>query len=829
MLDGVDQRRMSVDRELSPLTREKLGQFMTPAPIARFMASLFAPPSGEIVLLDPGAGIGMLTSAFVEQALLQTGLRSITVHAYEIDPVMRRRLEATLQECHAFCAQGGIKFRWQIYDEDFIEAGVALVRNEHTLFGAPPQRFTHCIMNPPYRKINSHSNTRIQLQQIGIETSNLYTGFLAVASHLLTADGELVAIVPRSFCNGVYFRSFRTFFLHEMSFRHIHVFETRDQAFRDNEVLQENIIIHAVKNQHRLPVVITSSVRAELDDLTQREAPYAEVVKPGDSNLFINIAVSKADRLVIERLSVFTSTLAELGVTVSTGPVVDFRLRSDLRQNPTQDTFPLIYPGHLRHHAVHWPKLDGSKPNAIAASVKTQPWLMPNEWYVLIRRFSAKEEKRRIVASVYDPGRVPGKMVGFENHLNVLHRKGSGLSPELARGLALYLNSTLIDLHFRQFSGHTQVNANDLRTLQYPNEATLTRWGSLFKDAFPNQQTIDALLEAEISTMGVTYSTTDPVDAQRKIEEALVILDELGMPKAQRNERSALTLLALFALKPGDKWEKASAPLMGITPIMDFVRDYSAKTYAPNTRETFRRQTMHQFVQAGIAVMNPDEPDRPVNSPKWVYQVTSEVLGLVRSFQRADWRTKVESHLKEHGSLAERYARAREMSKIPLTIHGKAFTLSPGAHSELIAKIIYEFGPRFAPGAEVLYIGDTGAKTIHLDVDTMASLGLSFDVHGKFPDVVLFHRAMNWLYLIEAVTSHGPVDSERHLELADLFADSTAGLVFVTAFPDRRSLGRYASEISWETEVWVADHPEHLIHYNGENFLGPHKGGGVGE
>ncbi|MBE2236376.1 MAG: Eco57I restriction-modification methylase domain-containing protein, partial [Caldilineaceae bacterium] len=499
MLDNVEQRRLRTDRELSPLTRGKLGQFMTPAPIARFMTSLFTPLSGEIVLLDPGAGIGMLTSAFVEQALCQAGLKSITVHAYEVDPMMRRRLETTMQECHACCEQAGVKFRWQIHTEDFIEAGVELVRNEQTLFGTPSPRFTHCIMNPPYRKINSNSSTRTQLQQIGIETSNLYTGFLAVAVHLLAQSGELVAIVPRSFCNGVYFRSFRTFFLHEMSLRHLHVFERRDQAFKDNEVLQENIIVCAAKEKQRAPVVITSSARAELDDLMQREASYDEVVEPNDRNLFINIAVSKADRLVIERLSVFTAMLAELGVTVSTGPVVDFRLRSDLRQNPAHDTFPLIYPGHLRHHAVHWPKPGASKPNAIAVSPQSLPWLMPNEWYVLIRRFSSKEEKRRIVASVYDPARVPGKMVGFENHLNVLHVNGNGLSPDLARGLAVYLNSTLIDLYFRQFSGHTQVNANDLRTLRYPDQATLTRWGRLFKDEFPNQQTVDALLAAEIS------------------------------------------------------------------------------------------------------------------------------------------------------------------------------------------------------------------------------------------------------------------------------------------------------------------------------------------
>jgi adenine-specific DNA-methyltransferase len=684
ILEGVDQRRISADRELLPATRSELGQFMTPAAIAQFMASLFAPIAGEVALLDPGAGIGTLTSAFVERAVVERGSLSIDVHTYEVDQVMRRYLSATLSECEAACRHADIRFGWQIHADDFINAGVDLLRDEHTLFASAPQQFTHCIMNPPYRKINSNSSTRAQLQQIGIETSNLYTGFLAVAVKLLAPGGELVAIVPRSFCNGVYFRAFRTFFLGEMSLRHIHVFDARDEAFKDNAVLQENIIIYAVKTGDRPSVVLTSSTGGDLEDRTHHEVNYDQVVKQDDADQLITIAVNPADNLVIERLSVFTRTLDELGVTVSTGPVVDFRLQDDLRASPEPGAFPLIYPVHLRYNTIYWPKLGGSKPNAIAASQQSPTWLMPNAWYVLVRRFSAKEEKRRIVASVYDPGRVPGEKVGFENHLNVFHMRGAGMPPDLVRGLAIYLNSTLVDLYFRQFSGHTQVNANDLRTLRYPDTVTLLRWGGLFSGAFPTQREIDALLEAETSAMSTIYNTNNPVEMQQKIEEALIILNELGMPRSQRNERSALTLLALLALKPGDQWAQASAPLMGITPIMDFIRDHFAKSYAPNTRETIRRQTMHQFVQAGIAVMNPDDPGRPINSPRWVYQISQEVLDLVRGFRHSDWQASVKRHLKEHGTLAERYARAREMLKVPLTIQDREFTLSPGVHSKLI-------------------------------------------------------------------------------------------------------------------------------------------------
>ncbi|NJN83847.1 MAG: restriction endonuclease [Caldilineaceae bacterium] len=309
---------------------------------------------------------------------------------------------------------------------------------------------------------------------------------------------------------------------------------------------------------------------------------------------------------------------------------------------------------------------------------------------------------------------------------------------------------------------------------------------------------------------------------QQRIQEALAILTELGLPKAQRNERSALTLLALMDIKPSDAWSDATNPFIGITPIMNFVRDHYGKTYAPNTRDTFRRYTMHQFIQAGIAVSNPDDPERPTNSPNWVYQVTPAVLDLVQQFGQSGWQDSLASYLEIHESLVDQYARDREMNLIPLVIRGVLTNLSPGAHSLLIKAIIEDFGPRFVPGAEVLYVGDTGSKMIHFDKESCEALNLGIDPHGKFPDVILYYQEMNWLLLIEAVTSHGPVDGKRHAELETLFADSSAGLVYVTAFPDRQTMARYVSEISWETEVWIAEAPSHMVHFDGESFLGPH-------
>jgi hypothetical protein len=307
------------------------------------------------------------------------------------------------------------------------------------------------------------------------------------------------------------------------------------------------------------------------------------------------------------------------------------------------------------------------------------------------------------------------------------------------------------------------------------------------------------------------------------LKSALQILADLGLPKAQQNERSALSLLALLNLQPKRNWSQAESPLMGITPIMDWIRDHYDKDYAPNTRETIRRQTMHQFVDAGLAVYNPDNPTRPVNSPAAVYQIETSALDLLRRFGTTTWKSNLSAYLAKSVTLAARYANVREQNLVPVQIApGKMIKLSPGEHSELIREIIQSFAPRFAPGAVLIYAGDTGEKWGYFEEPLLAKLGVGVETHGKMPDVVLHYPDRNWLLLIESVTSHGPVDGKRHAELAKLFAKSRAGLVYVTAFPNRSTMSRYLGEIAWETEVWVADAPSHLIHFNGERFLGPY-------
>ena len=317
----------------------------------------------------------------------------------------------------------------------------------------------------------------------------------------------------------------------------------------------------------------------------------------------------------------------------------------------------------------------------------------------------------------------------------------------------------------------------------------------------------------------------DKATIGNRVREAATVLDSVGLPLGQQNERSALCLLALLNLRPDATWASASNPLIGITPLMTFIAaHYRKRPYKPNTRETIRDETIAFFVAAGLVAPNPDKPDRPKNSPKWCYQVDAGALELMRAFGGTRWEKSLASYLATVQTLRERYARERQMQRLPVHLEGgHTLTLSPGGQNILIKAVLEEFCPRFTPGAKLIYVGDADDKWVYLEAELLAGIGVHLiETHGAMPDVIVYDVTRGWLVLIEAVTSNGPVDARRHDELRRLFAASAAGLVFVTAFLERRALGRFLSEISWETEVWVADAPTHLIHFDGERFLGPY-------
>lgn len=308
-----------------------------------------------------------------------------------------------------------------------------------------------------------------------------------------------------------------------------------------------------------------------------------------------------------------------------------------------------------------------------------------------------------------------------------------------------------------------------------------------------------------------------------KRDEAKEILQNLGLPKQQQNERSCLTLLALAGLAETTPWSRTKRPLLRIWDIMGWMKEQYGKEYAANSRETIRRQTVHQFEQSRLVDKNPDDPTRPTNSGDTRYQLTKDAAEVLRAFERPDFTTKREAFLERHGSLTKAYERARRLHKVPVTLpDGSKVELSPGIHNELQRLIIEEFAPRFAAGSVVVYLGDTANKRLCVATEILAGLSIPEMNHDKLPDVVLYDSDRDWLFLIEAVTTHGPVSPKRHAELEAALSGSNSGRVFVTAFMDMKGFSKYSSQIAFESEVWIASLPDHMIHYNGARFLGPY-------
>lgn len=472
MLAEVEQARVRIAKNTLAEHKSRLGQFFTPAAIARFMAGMFIPASRpvECRLLDAGAGIGSLSGAFLERcATGSMNFRRIVATAYELDERLLGELERTFSTY-----AGATPLDYHIRHIDFIEDAVNRIQ-----FGS--ESFTHAILNPPYKKISGTSGHRLLLRQVGIETVNLYSAFLALTLAMMAPGGQVVAIVPRSFCNGPYYRPFRDYLLRHAAIRHLHLFASRSQAFRDDNVLQENVIVALERGAPQGDVTISTSTDDRFIDLATHIQPIEHIVHPDDPERFIHVPTSpEPDTLALAPM--IRHSLDDLGVQVSTGPVVDFRLREHLRELPGPGTVPLLYPGHFLGARVQWPRLELKKPNAIACNTATEKWLYPNGFYCVVRRFSAKEEKRRIVAGVVEPQIFgPAALLGFENHLNVFHEGRHGLPEALARGLAAYLNTSAVDANFRRFNGHTQVNATDLRLMKYPSRGTLIALGEWVK------------------------------------------------------------------------------------------------------------------------------------------------------------------------------------------------------------------------------------------------------------------------------------------------------------------------------------------------------------
>lgn len=318
----------------------------------------------------------------------------------------------------------------------------------------------------------------------------------------------------------------------------------------------------------------------------------------------------------------------------------------------------------------------------------------------------------------------------------------------------------------------------------------------------------------------------------KKLDEAKKILAAFNFDKARSNTRSALILLALLQVKPDGSWSAATDELRTVDAMRQWINEHyeqelrehnNGKVYAPNTRETLRRQTLHQFRDAGFVIYNLDDPGRPTNSSLNNYCVNPKALEAIRKFGTPGFGEAISAYLVDAPGLLAKYQAARELTRIPITLPGgKEMKLGGGGQNVLIKQMLDDFCAYYIPGGEVLYIGDADAKLMHFDQEKLASLGVTVDTHGMLPDLVVYQESKNWLFLMEAASTHGPVDAKRHGELQTLFAGSTAGLVYVSCFPDRATMRKFLSDLAWETEAWCASDPTHMIHLNGERFLGPY-------
>lgn len=489
----AERNRVAALSGLDPKTQDTLGQFFTPPGAASLIASMpRLPDDGRLKVLDPGAGSGMLSAALIARVLAEGPNLSAHVVAVECNEAVVPLLVDTLDACKV---AGDGRVTYEVVSADYITASTGLA-SDLRLAG-----FDLVIQNPPYAKLGVSSPARAAVRQAGVDPPNLYAAFLALAARSLTDGGQLVAITPRSFANGPYFGGFRSYLLDHIALDRVHVFDSRSTVFADTGVLQENVIISGTKNGTRETVLLSASSGYE-DEASHRNVPYTDVVHPDDPHKFVRIATNDEDTAIAERMMSLPHTLASLGISVSTGRVVDFRSRDCLRTEAPVGGVPLIYPGNVRDGLVLWPREIRKAQWFVPVADKDKRMLLPEGWYCVVKRFSAKEERRRIVAAVWSPRTAPGA-VAFENHVNVFHFNGEGLDRELAYGLLMWLNSSLVDRFFRTFSGHTQVNATDLRGMRFPSFEALRQMGRLAPERLPVQEQVDAIVAQVLDTSDV--------------------------------------------------------------------------------------------------------------------------------------------------------------------------------------------------------------------------------------------------------------------------------------------------------------------------------------
>lgn len=454
---------------------------MTDPKLARQVASWFRfNQDSDATLLDAGSGMGALSTAFARAWAASDSRRELAIDAFEIDETLHESLNAQLGELRN---KGIIT---TINGTDFITHGV-----KASQIGP---KYTHAFLNPPYARIHSRSTQSQALKENGLPSTNLYSAFLGLTIRLMEPGGQIVAIVPRSFCNGIQFRILRRQILSETAIQRIHLIESRTSAFKRDGVIQENVIVLLERGATQGNVRVSFSSEADLTDSRIVERTIDQIVFPDDDSLAFRLSAEEDPTPPLA----LGYTLSDLGVSVATGSVVDFRLHDYVTRNAAPDTVPLIHAHHIGKAQIQWPTDRPDKNNSIVRSNKTEGHLWATGNYVAVRRFSSKEQARRIVTNpVIDAHEAFAGGLAFENHVNVLHVDRQGFDPTLAWGLSAYLNSSIVDPYFRALSGSTQVNASDLKLLPYPSLETLRTIGSRVAPLATVEPTsIDSIVES---------------------------------------------------------------------------------------------------------------------------------------------------------------------------------------------------------------------------------------------------------------------------------------------------------------------------------------------
>jgi adenine-specific DNA-methyltransferase len=757
-------------------TLKENGQFLTPPSVACYMAKQLGKINNKATFLEPAVGSAVLVCAIIERLIAENQPIEVSIDGYETDAELCSVASQVLAFASQKAAQNSVIVSWKVYQDDFVLA--CLPEKQPALFPDSNNRrksFDFIISNPPYFKLNADDkHVKAVAGKINGQT-NIYTLFMALGTKLLRSQGRGCYIVPRSFCSGVYFSEFRRDLLKDIAPLAIHLFQSRENVFKQDEILQENIIFTFEKlrktKEYRYRAerinISTSKDEANLDRAITRQVSFERFLGQRNGQFFFRLPTGMLDEQILDVVDRWDGSLEIYGLQVSTGRVVPFRAKHLLKGQiiPNNGTTPLLWMQNVKPYRIEYPLSGFDKPQAISTEDKSL--LVPNANYVLLRRFSSKEDQRRLVSAPFIAEQFPFDQIGFENHLNFIYPKNGKLQPIEAIGLSAIINSAVVDRYFRIVNGNTQVNAAELRALPLPPMEVIRQIGDKVQQIQnPISEQVDDIVFSILWQTQMLAEGFPMIRETRitmgKIEQAQDILKTLGLPPAQQNEISALTLLVLAQLSEDMTWDSANSRSLRVHDILVEIKKRYGREYAENTRESIRRQVLHQFEQAGIVIRNSDEPSRATNSGNTNYMLTEITLDVIRTYGTPEWKDKCDAFILQRGELLELYQRIKEQTKVPLEVaDGVVYKLSPGKHNELQAAIIKEFGPRFVPGAKLLYLGDTASKTLVYDKGSFETLGLPISDHGKFPDIILFDEPRNWIFLIEAVTSHGPVSPKR--------------------------------------------------------------------